>query len=214
MSDFQLMPIGERGMQLWLPTPRDSAMGLLQQQQIWRLAEQCRDDPDFAEVVPGMNNLTLLLAEANPTFDWQRKLGECRRRTQKHKHGARHHKIPVCYDGPDLGFIAQYHRLSENEVIRLHSQGRYNVYFLGFLPGFAYLGGLPEALATPRRENPRLQVPAGSVGIGGQQTGIYPCSAPGGWQLLGHTSVPLLDSEHCLLQPGDSLEFVISETGA
>ncbi len=97
------------------------------------------------------------------------------------------------------------------EVARRHSAGEYVVYFLGFLPGFAFLGGLAPALATPRRAEPRMAVPAGSVGIGGEQTGIYPLVSPGGWQLIGRTTVRLFDpqaAEPTLLRPGDQVRFV------
>jgi inhibitor of KinA len=122
-------------------------------------------------------------------------------------------EIPVSYGGelgPDLTEVARRHDLSEEEVVRLHSGARYLVYMLGFAPGFAYLGGLPEALATPRRPEPRTAVPAGTVGIGGSQTGIYPLVSPGGWQLIGRTSVRLFDPRRdppALLAVGDIVRF-------
>ncbi|WP_028454197.1 5-oxoprolinase subunit PxpB [Chitinilyticum litopenaei] len=127
--------------------------------------------------------------------------------------GARHHRIPVRYggaDGPDLAELAALCGLSVPEVIALHAGTPYRVYCLGFLPGFPYLGGLDPRLAAPRRATPRLRVPAGSVGIGGAQTGIYPQDAPGGWQLIGRSAVPLFNPQHspaALLQPGDWLHF-------
>lgn len=122
-------------------------------------------------------------------------------------------EIPVCYGGsfgPDLADVAAYHGMSQEEVIRLHSEPEYLVYMLGFSPGFPYLGGLPPQLATPRRSTPRLRVPAGSVGIAGAQTGIYPSESPGGWQLIGRTPLRLYDpqaSEPFLLRAGDVLRF-------
>ncbi|MFP3560819.1 5-oxoprolinase subunit PxpB, partial [Paraburkholderia sp. SIMBA_049] len=89
--------------------------------------------------------------------------------------------------GPDLAVVAAHCGLSEKQVVELHSSVEYVVWFLGFQPGFPYLGSLPEQLHTPRRAEPRLLVPAGSVGIGGPQTGVYPLATPGGWQLIGHT---------------------------
>jgi len=121
--------------------------------------------------------------------------------------------IPVCYGGdygPDLDQVARQHGLSADDVVRLHTGATYRVYMLGFAPGFAYLGGLPEALATPRRAEPRTVVPAGSVGIGGSQTGIYPLASPGGWQLIGRTPVRLFDAGHqppTLLAVGDVVKF-------
>jgi KipI family sensor histidine kinase inhibitor len=121
--------------------------------------------------------------------------------------------IPVRYDGPDLDHVAAHCGLSANEVVQRHTAAEYVVYFLGFQPGFAYLGGLDEALHTPRRAEPRLSVPAGSIGIGGAQTGIYPLATPGGWQLIGHTDMPLFDPQAeppTLLAPGDRVRFVAS----
>jgi len=122
-------------------------------------------------------------------------------------------EIPVRYggdEGPDLEVVAQAHGLTAEEVVRLHTGGTYRVYMLGFAPGFAYLGGLPDALATQRRDEPRTAVPAGSVGIGGSQTGIYPLVSPGGWQIIGRTSVSLFDpgrTPPTLLAVGDVVRF-------
>src|SRR5918912_2649199 len=103
-------------------------------------------------------------------------------------------EIPVCYGGefaPALEDVARLHELSPDDVIRIHIDGDYLVYMIGFLPGFAYLGGLSERIATPRRSTPRTLVPRGSVGIGGSQTGIYSVPAPGGWHLIGRTPLSL-----------------------
>ncbi|HRI53581.1 MAG TPA: 5-oxoprolinase subunit PxpB, partial [Pseudomonadota bacterium] len=121
---------------------------------------------------------------------------------------ARRVELPVCYGGPagpDLEQVAAHSGLSPAGVIELHSAALYLVYFLGFAPGFAYLGGLPAALQTPRLETPRPLVPAGSVGIAGRQTGVYPLAIPGGWRLIGRTSrVPFdpLRTPSAPLQPG------------
>jgi inhibitor of KinA len=122
-------------------------------------------------------------------------------------------EIPVCYGGdlgPDLDDVARMHELSPDEVVRLHSAAEYLVYMIGFMPGFAYLGGLPERIATPRRKTPRTAVPAGTVGIGGRQTGVYPLVSPGGWNLIGRTPVKIFDiarSEPTLLGTGDRVRF-------
>jgi KipI family sensor histidine kinase inhibitor len=129
-------------------------------------------------------------------------------------------EIPVVYGGeagPDLADVAVHTGLSPAEVVRRHSGGDYVVYLLGFLPGFAFMGGLPPELATPRRAEPRTAVPARSVGIGGEQTGIYPLVSPGGWQLIGRTSVELFDpnaAEPTLLRPGDHVRFVVESMEA
>jgi inhibitor of KinA len=119
--------------------------------------------------------------------------------------------IPVHYDGPDLDEVAAYHGITSQRVVELHSSAVYTVYFLGFVPGFAYLGGLPEEIATPRRETPRKQVPAGSVGIAGTQTGVYPFATPGGWQLIGRTELDMFRpdrGEMNLLSIGDQVRFI------
>jgi inhibitor of KinA len=123
-------------------------------------------------------------------------------------------EIPVCYGGefgPDLDYVATLHEMSPDEVIRLHSSVTYVVYFLGFAPGYPYLGGLPASLATPRLATPRQQVPAGSIAIGGNQTGVYPLATPGGWRLIGRTPVAMFrpDSDTMsLLTIGDRVRFV------
>ena len=123
-------------------------------------------------------------------------------------------EIPVCYGGsygPDLDSIAKHAGLTAEEVIEIHASRDYLIYMLGFLPGFSYLGGLDERIHTPRLANPRIRIPAGSVGIGGSQTGIYPLDSPGGWQLLGMTPVKTYDparKEPILFEAGDYIRFV------
>jgi len=127
-------------------------------------------------------------------------------------------KIPVSYGGelgPDIEFVAQAHNLSVEDVIRIHSGSVYQIYMIGFTPGFPFLGGLPEELHTPRLETPRPLVPAGSVGIANNQTGVYPIDSPGGWRLIGRTPLSLFSpwkEEPFLYSAGDVIKFVpISE---
>jgi KipI family sensor histidine kinase inhibitor len=123
-------------------------------------------------------------------------------------------EIPVAYGGeygPDLGFVAEHNHIRSEEVIRLHSQGAYVVYMMGFMPGFAYLGGLNPRIAAPRLATPRSRIPAGSVGIAGEQTGVYPLESPGGWRIIGQTFLNLFDPRSgspFLLAPGDSVHFI------
>ena len=123
-------------------------------------------------------------------------------------------EIPVCYGGeygPDLSDVAAMHGMTAAQAIEIHSSTSYLVYFLGFVPGFAYLGEVPEALVTPRLATPRRNVPAGSVGIAGSQTGVYPFATPGGWRLLGRTPTAMFRTDGnalSLLSIGDRVRFV------
>jgi KipI family sensor histidine kinase inhibitor len=123
-------------------------------------------------------------------------------------------EIPVAYGGdagPDLNDVAAHHQMTPERVIELHSSAEYIVYFVGFVPGFAYLGGLPEQLATPRLKAPRKRVPKGSVAIGGTHTGVYPFETPGGWRLIGKTSLEIFDPDRAELSRlciGDLVRFV------
>lgn len=127
---------------------------------------------------------------------------------------ARTLEIPVCYDpslGPDINTMAQQKEISIEQIVELHTQQRYTVYMLGFLPGFPYMGKVPAPLVTPRLKQPRLKVPAGSVGIAGEQTGIYPLASPGGWNIIGQTPLRLFDAaseDPCYCRPGDQVQFV------
>jgi KipI family sensor histidine kinase inhibitor len=162
-----------------------------------------------------MNNLTVELEPEAPDADgllqallagWHESSAE--------SVSSRRIEIPVRYGGAagcDLDEVARHTGLSVADVVRLHSSAEYTVYFLGFQPGFAYLGGMDPRLATPRRKEPRPAVAAGSVAIGGGQTGIYPSVTPGGWQLIGHTSLRLFapaGDRPSLLLPGDTVRFV------
>ncbi|KXV07047.1 allophanate hydrolase [Caballeronia megalochromosomata] len=191
------------------------------QRRIWALAERARLMPHVVEVVPGMNNLTIVfdpLAADYETLATQLESGWDA--AEAIDQDSAEIEIPVRYggaDGPDLAALAKHTGLSVDEVVKRHTEAEYIVFFLGFQPGFAYLGGLDPALAMPRRAEPRLEVPAGSVGIGGAQTGIYPAASPGGWQLLGRTELKLFDPARnppTLMQPGDRVRFTVLEVRA
>jgi KipI family sensor histidine kinase inhibitor len=126
-------------------------------------------------------------------------------------------EVPVQYGGEygvDLEFVADFHQLTVEDVIRIHSATTYTVYMMGFTPGFPYMGKLDEAIITPRLETPRTRVLAGTVAIAGSQTGIYPLESPGGWRLIGHTSLKLFDpgaESPFLFSPGDEVQFIVEQ---
>ena len=204
--------LGDAALLCELPAPAT----LVQQQRIWALAAQAQRWPGVGEVLPGMNNLTLTF---DPTvIDLDALTAQVLAAWPKLSASAiegRLVEIPVAYGGehgPDLGDVAAHTGLTPAEVVRRHTAAEYVVYLLGFLPGFSFMGGLPPELATPRRAEPRLAVPARSVGIGGEQTGIYPLVSPGGWQLIGRTSLEMFDptaESPTLLRPGDRVRFVV-----
>lgn len=212
MQDPQIHPLGDGALLCTLPAPAT----LARQERMWALAEAASAWPEVAEVVPGMNNLTLITRR--PVADLealgQRILDAWPQLTGVAGSG-RVVEIPVVYggeDGPDLQDVARHTGLDVDEVVRRHSEGDYVVYFIGFMPGFAYMGGLAPELAMPRLTTPRVSIPAGSVGIGGEQTGVYPMASPGGWQLLGRTALPLFDPAQdppTLLRPGDHVRFTV-----
>ena len=204
--------LGDAALLCELPAPAT----LVQQQRIWALAAEAREWPGVGEVLPGMNNLTLTFDPTAIDLDalTAQVLEAWPKLSAKAVEG-RLVEIPVAYGGergPDLGDVAAHTGLTPAEVVRRHSAGEYVVYLLGFLPGFAFMGGLAPELATPRRAEPRTAVPARSVGIGGEQTGIYPLVSPGGWQLIGRTSLEMFDptaESPTLLRPGDRVRFVV-----
>ena len=123
-------------------------------------------------------------------------------------------ELPVLYGGfcgPDLSFVAQHAGMTEQQIIDIHSAADYLIYMLGFTPGFPYLGGMDARIAVPRLSSPRVKIPAGSVGIAGEQTGVYPIASPGGWQIIGRTPLKLFDpgrEQPFLLSAGQTVRFV------
>ena len=193
--------LGETAVVLELEPP----VTLASQKRIWRLAQRLVDMPNVVEAIPGMNNITVILREPQTlALDAIERLQRWWEESEALEPDSRFIEIPVTYGGeggPDLAAVAQHSGLSEKQVVELHASVEYVVWFLGF---------------QPRRAEPRLIVPAGSVGIGGPQTGIYPLPTPGGWQLIGHTPLKLFDpqrDEPILLRPGDTIRFVPQKEG-
>lgn len=167
------------------------------------------------EVLPTYRSITIFYRPDQITYDeLVTKLQTIKEGNEEGDSLSRRIEIPTVYGGeygPDLAYVAQHASLSEEEVIRIHTGTDYLVYMLGFSPGFTYLGGLDERIATPRLESPRVKIPAGSVGIAGSQTGMYPSESPGGWQLIGRTPLKLYDPEKeppVFIQAGDYIRYV------
>lgn len=211
---FTFAPQEEQALPLPVPLPV--------QQRVWALSAwlgEHREKFRLREIVPGMANLLLVTEPTSSPASLSETVLELWPTLQPLPGSGRTVEIPVQYgtgidrndDGPDIALVAAHTGLSVSEIIHRHSEATYQVYCLGFQPGFAYLAGLDPSLATPRRETPRVRTPAGSVAIGGNQTGIYPSTGPGGWQIIGHTSLVLFDPRRdspSLLQPGDTVRFV------
>jgi len=205
------------------------------QYDIHKQIKTCKDSielnpfPGFIECVPAFTNLTIFYnplevvaavkkkekKEFVSPFEVVSSFLQSKLENEQAEKELDHRKvsIPVCYGGeygPDLEYVARHHNLTPEEVISIHSEGEYLAYMIGFAPGFPFLGGLSEKIATPRRPSPRTSIPAGSVGIAGMQTGVYPISTPGGWQLIGQTPIKLFLPEQnppSLLQAGDIVKF-------
>jgi inhibitor of KinA len=184
-----------------------------------RLEEQ--NLPGVMEIVPAYSSFLVLFESATLNLErLQSEIDALARDTgepgqEASEATARSVEIPVCYGGafgPDLESVAEHSGLTPEEVVAIHSGGTYPVYMLGFAPGFPYLGGMDERIATPRLETPRAHVPAGSVGIAGAQTGIYPLASPGGWRIIGRTPLTLFDARAedpvPYYRPGDRLRFI------
>ena len=208
--------LGERAVVLELEPP----VSLESQQRIWGLNQRLQSYAGVLEVIPGMNNITLILRDPQQSaLDAIERLQRWWEESEAQLPESRLVEIPVIYggeSGPDLTVVAEHAALTLRQVVELHSSSDYVVFFIGFQPGFPYLGGLDPRLHIPRRAEPRVAVPAGSVGIGGSQTGVYPLASPGGWQLIGQTRTALFDplqQPPTLLRPGDRVRFVPQQEG-
>ena len=203
----RISPLGDTALLAELGSRLDTALNT----RCIALAAALRKRTDVRQAVAGYASVTV---QFDPDKASVESLGPAIKRLAakrpKVEVPGRLHRIPVVYDGEDLDDVLRTLSITRDDLIAMHTRPIYRVFLVGFVPGWAYLGPLPEELYLPRRKVPRMQVPAGSVAIAGRQTGVYPLPTPGGWHLLGRTSVKLFlpDSDPpCLFRAGDRVKF-------
>jgi inhibitor of KinA len=204
---MRIQPLGDTALLAELSTRLDTAINT----RAIALATALKKRRDVRQAIAGYASVTVHFDPEQATHD---SLGAAIKRLAAKRppmaEPGRLHRIPVNYDGPDITEVGERLQLSRERIIEIHSRPIYRVFLVGFVPGWAYLGPLPDELVLPRREVPRTQVPAGSVAIAGRQSGVYPLPTPGGWHLIGRTSVKLFlpDSDPpCLFRAGDRVKF-------
>jgi KipI family sensor histidine kinase inhibitor len=204
---LRIHPLGDTALLAELGTRLDTALNT----RAIALATALKKRRDVRQAVAGYASVTV---HFDPDLITPEALGAAIKRLAAKRppmpEPGRLHRIPVTYDGPDLDAVGSALNLSAERVVEIHSRPIYRVFLVGFVPGWAYLGPLPEELELPRRHVPRTLVPAGSVAVAGRQTGIYPLPTPGGWHLIGRTAVKLFlpDSDPpCLFRAGDRVKF-------
>lgn len=210
----KIVPLGDSALLVQLGEEID----LIVNQRVHALAALLDNSPieGFREAVPAYGTLLIhydpLVLEYAKANQWVKAKLEQIQDSKSRR--SRRIDVPVKYGGeygPDLESVAAYHNLQIKDVIRIHSERIYTVYMMGFTPGFPYMGKLDDAIVTPRLQVPRTNVPTGSVAIAGSQTGIYPLTSPGGWRLIGHTSLTLFAPQNdmpFLFAPGDEVKFI------
>jgi inhibitor of KinA len=206
MEEVRIYRLSERALTIsWLPKI-DREIHALVLETDRRICT--RPFPGWIENVPAYHTLTVYYDPFMAEFDPSDLLKEvAARHFESGLFEGRHIRVPVCYEGSDLDFAAEKLGLSTRELIGLHISRTYHVYMLGFMPGFPYMGTLAEELVLPRKDVPTARVRAGSVAIAGRQTGIYPFDSPGGWYVIGHTSIPLFKEGKAYFEAGDEVEF-------
>ena len=209
---MRIQPLGDTALLAELSTRLDTAINT----RAIALATALKKRRDVRQAIAGYASVTVHFDPEQATHD---SLGAAIKRLAAKRppmaEPGRLHRIPVTYDGPDIAEVGQRLQLSREKIIEIHSRPIYRVFLVGFVPGWAYLGPLPDELVLPRREVPRTQVPAGSVAIAARQSGIYPLPTPGGWHLIGRTSVKLFlpDSDPpCLFRAGDRVKFFSAQS--
>lgn len=210
-----IRPYGDRALLIEWEQLIDTAIN----RSVQAYAAAVAEHPAVSECVPAYSSLLVIYAQpAISYYELTEYIYEIVVQDTEHSLGILH-RIPVCYGGeygPDLATVATTAGLSTGEVVKQHTERQYFVYFLGYRPGFAFLGETAANLEVPRRDSPRPRVPAGTVGLAGRQTGIYPTVTPGGWQLIGRCPWPVLGTggDLCRFRAGDRVEFYAVSPGA
>ncbi len=220
-ASYHIYPCGDHALTIELGDRID----LTTNRKVMALYSQLKasDIKGLQDIIPAYHSITLIYdtvflkkqVSTTTVYEWVSK--EVEKLLEKFKivenQISRKITIPVCYDervAPDILELSLAHKMTIADLIRIHCGIAYRVYMIGFLPGFAYMGSVDPSIASPRKASPRTIVPKGSVGIAGEQTGIYPFDSPGGWQLIGRTPLLLFDQTKpspCLLEPGDEVQF-------
>lgn len=211
MEEIRFASAGEQGIAIQFGSSIDEKTN----QKIRLFMERLQGRKEIREMIPAFCTLLVFYDIHKTTYRKMEKLlsDEADRLEVKSRQEKKLHYIPVCYGnefGEDLNYVAEHAGVSPEEVIKMHSGRDYLIYMMGFLPGFAYLGGMDEKIFCPRLAVPRVCIPAGSVGIGGEQTGIYPLDSPGGWQLIGRTPLRPYQPDRTpafLYQMGEYIRF-------
>ncbi|MEK0158134.1 5-oxoprolinase subunit PxpB [Pseudoalteromonas piscicida] len=212
MSDVSCYLLGEQAIVVDAMCLPDSKPPI--NQRLFALKKWLDNSGDFIDVVPAKSSVTAYLKESSKATTWQHKILTHWQDLEIAEVKPTHHEIEVFYGkefGQDFERVASELQLTPRQLIELHSSVDYQVQFIGFLPGFAYLSGLPTSLQLPRKSTPITKVPKGSIAIADSYSAIYPSQSPGGWHLLGQTNTTLFDPNSAsasLLQPGDIVRFV------
>ncbi|MDO4321506.1 MAG: 5-oxoprolinase subunit PxpB [Lachnospiraceae bacterium] len=214
MEGLRILPAGDRALVAEFGNIIDEGIN----NQVHALAKKLASEavPGVLELVPTFRSLLIYYDPSSITYhDLAQRIRQLSESSAAAgSSGRRIWRIPCCYGshfGPDLPALIRYTGLSRDEIIAIHSSVDYKIYMLGFLPGFVYLGGLDNRIEIPRLPSPRVRIPKGSVGIGGNQTGVYPLDSPGGWRLIGSTPVDFYDPQRekpILCDAGDYIRFV------
>jgi inhibitor of KinA len=220
-SAFTISQLGDQALTIQLGTSIDEAIS----ERCLSLAQHINDAAitGIKDIIPSYNTVSVIYDAvylhssnntASPSALLKRQLTQCINTCNwQHSHITRPVTVPVCFDlslAPDLELLAQSANINVDEFIQKFTASPYRVFMLGFLPGFAYMGKVSDDLAAPRKQTPHLNIPAGSVGIAGNQTGIYPMNSPGGWNIIGRTPIKMFDlstSDPCFLKAGDKVTF-------